>query len=328
MGGEMTVVPMEEARQLDPKEIKAQLDAILALQELVMKDGEDYGVIEGTGSKPTLLKAGAEKLKTMFRIADEPKIEDLSTGDNIRYRIVMRGLSIPSGIFLGSGVGECSSDEKKYKWREVVCPEEWDATPEDRKQVLWKKGWSGKPATSVQQVRANHADIANTILKMAKKRALVDLMLNITAASAIFTQDLDEMDPPAGGGKKGRQEVGASAAPAAPAPAGSAAPGVQAAAPATSSQAAPAALPAQLKGLVVEKLEIEQFKSKQGKDIKKFIVTFKGVGEFVTLSDGFMETARHARDQAMLVDLSWVPSQYRANERQIADMKIAVTAGA
>ncbi len=39
----------------------------------------------------------------------------------------------------------------------------------------------------------NPADHYNTVLKMAKKRALVDAVLTTTAASDIFTQDLEEI---------------------------------------------------------------------------------------------------------------------------------------
>jgi hypothetical protein len=39
----------------------------------------------------------------------------------------------------------------------------------------------------------NPADYYNTCWKMAKKRALVDAVLTVTAASDIFTQDVEEM---------------------------------------------------------------------------------------------------------------------------------------
>ena len=39
----------------------------------------------------------------------------------------------------------------------------------------------------------NPADCYNTVLKMAKKRALVDAVLTATAASDIFTQDLEDI---------------------------------------------------------------------------------------------------------------------------------------
>ena len=39
----------------------------------------------------------------------------------------------------------------------------------------------------------NVADVANTVLKMAKKRAMVDGILTVTGASDIFTQDIEEL---------------------------------------------------------------------------------------------------------------------------------------
>ncbi len=38
------------------------------------------------------------------------------------------------------------------------------------------------------------ANVANTILKMSKKRALIDATLSATRASGLFTQDLEDMD--------------------------------------------------------------------------------------------------------------------------------------
>jgi hypothetical protein len=43
-------------------------------------------------------------------------------------------------------------------------------------------------------VRTHPADLANTVLKMAKKRAFVDAVLTGTAASSIFGQDLEDVE--------------------------------------------------------------------------------------------------------------------------------------
>ena len=47
-----------------------------------------------------------------------------------------------------------------------------------------------------KQENPDIADVYNTVLKMAKKRAMVDAVLTITAASDIFTQDLEEQNRP------------------------------------------------------------------------------------------------------------------------------------
>lgn len=173
-------------------DIRAQVNLIQEVMKAVMKEKVHYGVIPGC-DKPSLYKPGAEKLLSTFRIAIEPIVEDLSTADQAHYRVITRATSMGSGTFLGAGVGEASSAEEKYQWREVVCEEEWEATPEDRRRTKWRKGWNGKPANSVRQVRTNVADIANTVLKMAKKRSQMDVTLTVTAASDVFNQDLEDI---------------------------------------------------------------------------------------------------------------------------------------
>src|SRR5690606_36420503 len=77
----------------------------IAVQEVmaaIMKPNVHYGAIPGAGEKPTLLKAGAEVLCMTFRIADEYRIDDLSNGDMIRYRVTCIGRHQTTGAVLGS----------------------------------------------------------------------------------------------------------------------------------------------------------------------------------------------------------------------------------
>lgn len=184
----------QEKNTLTAKEIKAQVNLIQSVMEAVMKDGTHYGKVPGCGDKPTLLKPGAEKIMATFMLSADPTIEDLSFGDIVRYRITVKLLS-RSGNFVGAGIGECSSEEEKYHWRKVICNEEFDATPEDRRREKWSKGYQGQPNYQIKQIMMNKADVANTVLKMAKKRALVDAVLTATAASDIFAQDLEDLPP-------------------------------------------------------------------------------------------------------------------------------------
>jgi hypothetical protein len=114
----------------------------------------------------------------------------MSTHDEIRYRVRVK-LTAANGNFVGVGIGEASTNEEKFMWRKAVCKEEFEATPEDRKRVKWSKGANG--AYSQDQVRTNISDLANTVLKMAKKRAQIDAILTATAASDIFTQDIEDL---------------------------------------------------------------------------------------------------------------------------------------
>lgn len=173
--------------RLSASEIRADVNLIQEVMQAVMKKDVHYGTVPGCGDKPTLLKPGAEKIASTFRLAIEPAVDDLSKDDEIRYRVLAKVTHQLTAVFLGAGIGEASTNEEKYKWRKVVSAAEWDATPEDRKRVKFGRDYT------TQQVRTNPSDVANTVLKMAKKRALIDAVLTITAASDIFTQDIEDM---------------------------------------------------------------------------------------------------------------------------------------
>lgn len=199
------------SNHLDSKAIVTQVAIIQSVMKAVMKPGVHYGVIPGTKSRSgngnegderslnSLFKAGSEVLLTTFRIAVRPEVLVERDGDHNTYRVSCVGTHIITGAVVGTGIGEASTAEEKYAWRAAVCPEEFDATPESHRRVKWYKGnWDSRkrekvPPRSVQQVRTNPADMANTVLKMAKKRAQIDLCLTALAASDCFTQDLEDM---------------------------------------------------------------------------------------------------------------------------------------
>lgn len=176
-------------RSLTAADVQAQVNLMQDVMRKTMFDGTHYGKIPGTQSV-SLYKAGAEKLMATFRLAADPETEDLSRDGEIHYRVKVRLLSA-GGQFLGAGIGECSSREDKYAWRAMVCQEEFDATPENRRRVKFAK-YQGR-VEQKKQVRTNPSDVANTILKMAKKRAQVDAVITVTAASDIFTQDIEDL---------------------------------------------------------------------------------------------------------------------------------------
>jgi hypothetical protein len=174
-------------------EIISHVQTVQEVMRAVMKEGLHYGKIPGAGDKPTLFKAGAEVLCMVFRIADSYQVEDLSTADCIRYRVTCIGTHQTSGVVMGAGLGEASSNEEKYKWRKAVCHEEWEETPANMRRVKHARG-RNNTTYKQEQVRTEPADLANTVLKMANKRAKMAMVLNVTAASDCFSQDLEDMD--------------------------------------------------------------------------------------------------------------------------------------
>lgn len=128
--------------------------------ELMQRD-IDYGVIPGT-PKPTLYKAGAEKLLQFYGLGHRAtcvdKIEDWEKGFFFyRYRVDVFKTR-PDGLIIevASCEGSANSKEKRYRNQDVYS-------------------------------------IVNTLQKMAIKRALVGATLQGTGTSGIFTQDIEDI---------------------------------------------------------------------------------------------------------------------------------------
>ncbi len=210
----MEEVVKYESKPLTAKDIKSQVDLIQDVMKSVMKDHEHYGVIPGCGDKPALLKPGAEKLNLTFRMAPDPETEIIDMGNGHReYRVKCILKSIETGNFLGAGVGSASTMETKWRYRNAepeitakfVPGEYWNMRKNDpgkALEMIGGKGFTTKKVESNWYIAKltgekveydNPADYYNTCWKMAKKRSLVDAVLTVTAASDIFTQDIDEM---------------------------------------------------------------------------------------------------------------------------------------
>jgi len=186
---------------VNASDLTSRVQVIQRAVDEVMIEKTHYGVIPGT-KKPTLLKPGTEVLLAMFSLSVEPRVEDLSTDEEVRYRVTAIARHQQTDTVVGYGIGECNTQEEKYAWRAALVQEEYDETPANRRRIKWEKEWENRRPTGkhkkVLQVRTNPFDKANTILKMAKKRAQVDLCLTTLACSDIFEQDLEEFDPETG----------------------------------------------------------------------------------------------------------------------------------
>jgi hypothetical protein len=139
--------------------IQQTMQKINQFQQLVkntLKEGYDYGIIPGTGNKPTLLKPGAEKILMLLGLTSEYEIvkavEDYKKGF---FDYTVKCMLYKNGMKITEGVGKANTREKKY-------------------------------------IKQDPFSIANTVLKIAKKRAQIDATLTVAALSEIFTQDLDE----------------------------------------------------------------------------------------------------------------------------------------
>ena len=201
-----------ESGPLSAQQVRGQVNLIQEVMRDVMKVNEHYGKIPGCGDKPTLLQPGAQKLIMTFRLVADPEMTIIDMGGGHREVRCKVRLYNQSGTFLGAGVGTCSTMEGKYRYRsgpveftdKPVPKEYWDLRAKDPKkaQSLLGEGMQAKKnesgmwvcARKGQQVEHdNPADYYNTVEKMSYKRALVSATLTVTAASDIFTQDIEDM---------------------------------------------------------------------------------------------------------------------------------------
>ena len=203
-----------------PQRALMQLEQMQQVVSSVMRKDEHYGIIPGT-QKPTLLKPGAELLNNMYgyrtdvEILDKTEQWDVPVTRNsfplFRY-IVKVTLYNRSGEQVASGVGECNSYEKKYRYRQqnLKCPAcGKESIIQGKKEYgggwlcFKKKGGCGAKyqdedthITGQTQGQVNNEaifDQINTIIKMAKKRSYVDATLSATRTSGLFTQDVEDM---------------------------------------------------------------------------------------------------------------------------------------
>lgn len=180
-------------RKLDS--MKQKLNLTREFFKEVMQEGVDYGIIPGT-DKPALYKAGAEGLCEFYNLAPTiaSKVEDKNhdTGYyavDVTIRLIHRG----TGSIIAEGVGHANTYESRYRWRWVS---EKDIPKGMSKDDLVSKERNGQYGKFVQ-FRIENDDmhsIWNTVLKMSKKRALVDAVLSATRSSGIFAQTQEELE--------------------------------------------------------------------------------------------------------------------------------------
>ena len=144
---------------VDIAQVKSTMDKIRQFQHVVMstlEEGQDYGRVANI-PKPILFKSGAEKLMMLMGLRTEFDIVDSTRNFDkgfFQYQVKCRVLR--GDAVITEGFGSCNTMERRYRNQD--------------------------PYT-----------LDNTVLKMAKKRALIDAALHVGSLSSIVTQDLEDM---------------------------------------------------------------------------------------------------------------------------------------
>ena len=164
--------------ELTAEELIQQSKKILQIKEKAMSEDVHYGIIPGC-KKPSLWKAGAERLCKAFRL--EPQFETTSRDDPNRT-ISWRKYSYDERKEIeGTTMGYVEYDSR--------CTLVHIPTGE-----VWAKNVSASSNNFEKRYRSlSPYDVKNTLEKMSEKRSLVAAVLIATAASDIFTQDLEDL---------------------------------------------------------------------------------------------------------------------------------------
>ena len=142
----------------------------LTSQEVMLSRNVDFGVIKGT-KKPSLYKSGAEKIimayQLMCRYSIESKIEQLIEKKDGKegffyYSVkcsLFKGFTLPDGTY---------------------------------QEVEYANGYGSANTSESRNGTASAFNSANSILKMAQKRAMVQAALSVSGLSAMFTMDMED----------------------------------------------------------------------------------------------------------------------------------------
>ena len=186
-------------------DMKANRHLTRAFFKEVMEEGVDYGIIPGT-DKPTLFKPGAEGLLEFYGFAPTIKnvqeTKDFDTGF-LRVVVTIALIQRGTGEVVAEGIGECNTREARYfyrwmpEWELQKLPDLWAVKDSLKKETRSWKATARRKAGSAIFYRMENEDLFtlwNTVLKMAKKRALVDAALSATRSSGLFSQGQAALD--------------------------------------------------------------------------------------------------------------------------------------
>lgn len=136
--------------------------------EVILERDVDFGVIKGT-KQPGLYKSGAEKIVSAYGLFVHFKVESK----------VENGLTV-------------TGDDEKAKpffFYNVLC--ELVRVGNNGEEYVFSSGYGSANTSEKRNGWNSPYDSANSTLKMAQKRALVQAALSVSGLSSLFSQDIE-----------------------------------------------------------------------------------------------------------------------------------------
>ncbi len=164
--------------ELTADDLVHQTQKIIEIKNKAMKEGVHFGIIPGC-QKPSLWKPGAEKMCQAFRL--KPEFETTSRDDPNR--------TVNWKKWDYKNKKEIEGTTRGYIEYDSRCTLIHIPTGE-----VYAKNVSASCNNFESRYRSlNPNDVKNTLTKMSEKRSLVAAVLIGTAASDIFTQDIEDI---------------------------------------------------------------------------------------------------------------------------------------
>lgn len=121
---ELALVPKQEIITNAVDRVRILAEIVRALKDTALTSGLDYGIIPGTGDKPTLLLPGMEKfMRALNAVPDYIERRVIVDYDKplFHYEYECRLVDAETGLAIpgGRGLGLCTSYESSFRWRTV-----------------------------------------------------------------------------------------------------------------------------------------------------------------------------------------------------------------
>ena len=149
MSNELTLSPLSLIQEVDVKAVSETLSKVKSLQATlknILVEGHDFGKIQGCGDKPTLLKAGAEKILMALGITSSYELIEHTENFEGKgfFAYTVKCTLLKNGQKITEGLGHANSKEKKWAVESVY---EKDLPAGTDTSLLKKREFNGKNGT-------------------------------------------------------------------------------------------------------------------------------------------------------------------------------------
>lgn len=202
-----------QALAVSPQYVESTVRSLALLRQLVhevLVEGRDYGSVPGLPE--FLWDPGASTIIASFNChaGHRRVLSHIDDGKRLSMVLEVPIIHNITQLEVGSGIGATTVAETKYKYRWEKNPEGWGYSEEQIEKLETRERYDH---TEYKILNPEPADLLNTVVKMASKRAEVDAAEGLPGAASALRELLDpklkrgykpsNANPPKGGMDEG-----------------------------------------------------------------------------------------------------------------------------